>query len=247
MRLSRRELERYSRQLSYRELGKAGQKKLKKASVLVVGAGGLGSSISLYLTAAGVGKLRLVELDRLELSNLNRQILYEEGDVGEKKVKLAKERLSKLNSEVEIEALDKKVQKENLSEVVSGMDGIVDATDNFETRYLLNEASFKEKVPFFHGAVEGLEGRASTIIPGETACFRCLYPEPPTKKTPPVIGTTAGIIGEIQATEVIKYFAGIGKLLKNELLIYNGRRMEFRKVKVKKDPKCPVCSNYRRK
>jgi len=240
------ELERYDRQIMIAEIGEVGQEKLKRARVFIAGAGGLGSSAAIYLTAAGVGKICVVDHDSVELSNLNRQILHWEKDRGKKKVFSPREKLRKINHEVNVEAIEETITEANVFQLIAGFDLIVDAMDNLPTRYLLNKAAIEKNIPFFHGAVYGFEGRAMTIIPGETACLRCMYRGDIPKEKFPVIGVTPAVIGCIQATEVIKYIVGIGELLKNRLLIYDGLDMIFTEFKVKKDPQCEHCGHMRK-
>jgi len=240
------ELERYDRQIMIAEIGEGGQEKLKRARVFIAGTGGLGSSAAIYLTAAGVGKICVVDHDRVELSNLNRQILHWDEDVGKKKAASATEKLKKINHEVKIEAIEETITEANVYQLVDGFDLIVDAMDNLPTRYLLNKAAIEKNIPFFHGAVYGFEGRAMTILPGKTACLRCVYRGDIPKEKFPVIGVTPAVIGCIQATEVIKYIVGIGELLKNRLLIYDGLDMKFTEFKVKKDPQCEHCGHMRK-
>jgi molybdopterin/thiamine biosynthesis adenylyltransferase len=240
------ELERYDRQIMIADIGEEGQEKLKKARVFIAGAGGLGSPAAIYLTAAGIGKICVVDHDRVELSNLNRQILHWDEDMGKKKVSSAREKLKKINHEVKVEAIEKTITEASVFQLIAGFDVIVDAMDNLPTRYLLNKAAIEKNIPFFHGAVYGFEGRAMTIIPGKTACLRCVYRGDIPKEKFPVIGVTPAVIGSIQATEVIKYIVGIGELLKNRLLIYDGLDMKFTEFKVKKDPQCEHCSHVRK-
>ena len=239
--LNQEELERYSRQIMINGFGEEGQGKLKMAKVFIAGVGGLGSVTATYLAAAGVGVIRIVDQDRVELSNLNRQILHHDEDIGKKKVDSAAKRLNGLNPEVKIEAIAEKITKANISKLVAGFDLIVDAMDNLPIRYLLNKTAIEKKIPFFHGAVNGFEGRAMTIIPGQTACLRCVYRGAVVEGSFPVVGVTPGVIGCIQATEVIKYIVGTGQLLGNRLLIYDGLSMKFTQFKVKRDPNCQHC------
>jgi molybdopterin/thiamine biosynthesis adenylyltransferase len=240
------ELERYDRQIMIANIGKEGQEKLKGARVFIAGTGGLGSAAAIYLTAAGVGKICVVDHDRVELTNLNRQILHWEKDIGKKKVSSAREKLKKINHEVKIEAIEKTITEANVSQLIAGFDVIVDAMDNLPTRYLLNKTAIEKNIPFFHGAVYGFEGRVMTIIPGKTACLRCVYRGDIPKEKFPVIGVTPAVIGCIQATEVIKYIVGIGELLKNRLLIYDGLDMKFTELKVKKDLQCEHCGHVKK-
>lgn len=240
--LAKNELERYHRQIMIDGFGEEGQEKLKKAKVFIAGAGGLGTIVAFYLTAAGVGKIRIVDPDRVELSNLNRQVLYWEKDIGRRKVELAKERLGSLNSGVQIEGFQETVTEDNVYDLLNGCDLMIDGLDNFPARFLLNKVAIEKNIPLFHGAVYGFEGRAMTIIPGETACLRCLYPETPSSRKNPVIGVTPAVIGGIQAAEAIKYVLKVGELLSGRLLIYDGLGSRFFEIDLKRDPECKECS-----
>lgn len=237
--LTKDELKRYERQISI--FGEDGQEKLKKAKVFIAGAGGLGSSISTYLTVAGVGKLRMVDNDIVALENLNRQILHWDNDIGKKKLESAAVKLKRMNPNVEVEVISETINKGNIDELVGDFDMIVDAMDNFAARYVLNKAALVKKIPLFHGAVHGFYGQATTIIPGKTACLRCIFPEAPPPTIPPVVGVTPGVIGCIQATEVIKYILGIGGLLENRLLMWDGLKAEMDEVPLEKNPRCEDC------
>ena len=240
--LTAAEFERYERQIIIQGFGKEGQEKLKKAKVFIAGAGGLGSPIAIYLVAAGVGTVRIVDHDTVELSNLNRQVLHWDGDIGKRKIDAALEKLKRLNQGVKVETMEETISEANVLSLVNGFDLIVDAMDNLPTRYALNKAAVEKNIPFFHGAVYGFEGRAMTIIPGQTACLMCIYRgHIPPKEKFPVLGTTPAVIGCIQATEVIKYIVGIGELLTNRLLVYDGLNLKFTEFKVKKDPNCEHC------
>jgi len=241
--LNEYELERYDRQIIMPGFGKSGQEKLKRAKVVVAGCGGLGSPLSVYLAAAGVGTIRLIDHDKVELSNLNRQILHWDKDIGRGKVKSAAEKLKQLNKGVNIEAIDETINEANISKLIGGCDLIVDAMDNMPARYLLNKAAIENDIPFFHGAVNGLEGRVMTVIPGKTACLRCIYHGLAPQEKFPVMGVTPAVIASIQATEVIKYVAGIGKLLANRLLVYDGLNIKFTEMAVEKDPDCEHCGH----
>jgi molybdopterin/thiamine biosynthesis adenylyltransferase len=245
--LTQGERKRYDRQMMIPEIGEEGQEKLKEAKVFVGGAGGLGSPVCIYLAVAGIGIIRIVDNDRVELSNLNRQILHWDDDIGKKKVDSAREKLTKLNPCVKIEVLNETIAEDNILKLTDGFDAIVDAMDNLPTRYLLNKAAIDRRIPFFHGAVSGLEGRAMTVIPGESACLRCLYRGPVPKEKFPVIGTTPAVVAAIQATEVIKYFVGMGELLTNRLFIYDGMSMEFNTFLVKPNPDCDHCGHVKGK
>ena len=239
--LSQEELNRYDRQILIPEIGREGQEKLKKAKVFVAGAGGLGSPVSLYLAAAGLGHIRIADHGVVDPSNLNRQVLHWPKDIGRLKVDSAREKLSEINPNAKIEITSMTINEKNISSMTDGFDAIVDAMDNFPTRYILNRMAVQKNIPFFHGAVRGLEGRAMTIIPGKTACFRCMYHGTPPAEKSPVLGATAAVIASIQVTEVIKYFTGMGDLLANRLLIYDGMSMTFREFKLKRNPECDHC------
>jgi len=241
--LTPEERERYDRQLRIREIGDAEQEKIKQAKVIIAGSGGLGSPAAIYLAAAGVGTIRIIDHDKVELSNLNRQILHWDKDIGRNKVDSAAEKLNQLNPHIKIEAVQETIDEANASRLVAGFDLIVDGLDNLPTRYLLNKAAIENDIPFIHGTVYGLEGRAMTIIPGKTACLKCVYRAliPPGKC--PALGAVPAVIGCIQATEAIKYIMGIGKLLTNRLLIYDGLNMKFTELLTRRDPDCEHCGN----
>jgi len=236
------ELERYSRQILIRGFGEEGQQKLKNAHVLVAGLGGLGSPASTYLVAAGVGHLTILDAERVELSNLNRQILHWQLDVGRSKAGSAVEKLWGMNPKAKIESRLEKVTSENAVKLIKGADIVVDGMDNYPTRYILNEACVHNRIPFIHGAVEGLVGQLATILPGKGPCLRCIIPkEPPLKPVFPVLGTTPGVIGCLQAMEAIKLIVGIGKPLVGRMLFFNGEDMTFDIIEARRNPKCPVC------
>lgn len=239
--LNKDELVRYSRQIIIDGFGEPGQEKLKKAKVLVAGVGGLGSPISIYLAAAGLGRIRIVDSDQVDLSNLNRQVLHWTRDIGKDKVSSALNKLKDINPDIEIEAINETIDENTAHRLVGDSDVIVDAMDNLETRFILNRLSIEKNIPFFHGAVRAFEGRVTTFIPGQTACFACVYKSVFPEQKFPVLGTTAAVIGSIQATEVIKYITGTGKLLTNRLLVFNGLTMEFSEFKIQKDPHCAQC------
>ncbi|MDD5190927.1 MAG: HesA/MoeB/ThiF family protein [Dehalococcoidales bacterium] len=232
---------RYDRQIMITGFGVDGQEKLKRARALIAGSGGLGSPAAIYLAAAGIGTIRIIDHDKVELSNLNRQILHGDKDIGRKKIESAKEKLGQINGSVQIEALHETIDENNVDELTAHCDVIIDAMDNLPTRFLLNKAAIKHRVPFIHGAVYGLEGRAMTVIPGETACLGCIYQGAPPKVKFPVLGTTPGVIGTIQATEAIKFITGIGELLTDRILIYDGLKMKFSEIAVKRNPECRYC------
>jgi adenylyltransferase/sulfurtransferase len=240
--LTQGERERYDRQIMIRGFGEEGQEKLKKARVLIAGAGGLGSPAAIYLTAAGVGAIRIVDSDHVEQSNLNRQVLHWDEDTGRSKVSSAREKLTRLNPGVTVEGIQEVISEATISGLVEGCDAIVDAMDNLPTRYLLNRMALEKKIAFFHGAVYGFEGRAMTIIPGTSACLRCVYRGVIPGEKFPVVGVAPAVIGAIQAAEVIKYLVGTGELLTNKLLVYDGLTMTFTALQVKRDPRCAHCS-----
>ena len=240
--LTEKERQKYDRQMMIYGFGEAGQEKLKKAKIFIGGAGGLGSPAAIYLAAAGIGTLRIADHDTIELSNLNRQVLHWEENVGGKKVASAASKLRKLNPDIKIETTAETITVENASRLVGDADGIVDAMDNLPTRYILNRTAIEKGIPFFHGAVYGFEGRAMTVVPGESACLNCLYHNARVPKEKfPVIGVTPAVIGCIQATEVIKYLTGLGELLTNRILNYDALRMRFTEFTIKPDPGCEHC------
>jgi adenylyltransferase/sulfurtransferase len=237
-------MERFIRQMAISGFGREGQQRLEQSCVLVVGMGGLGCSASLYLAAAGVGRLILMDPQRVELSNLNRQILHWEGDVGRYKVESAIEKLLSLNPRLKVEGRREEANARNLQELVERADVVVDGTDNYATRYLLNEVCVRLGKPFVHGAVEGFLGQITTILPGKGPCLRCIFPHPPPEKEgPPVLGATAGVVGCLEAMETIKLLTGLGEPLVGRLLIFDGKGMHFEEVRVNRRADCPVCSN----
>jgi len=241
--LTSHERERYHRQIMIDEIGEPGQEKLKAASVFIAGAGGLGSPASIYLAAAGVGKIRIVDNDSVELSNLNRQILHMEDDIGKKKTDSALEKLSRQNPAVNIDTLCETITVENARQLIGGCDLIVDAMDNLATRLVLNRVAVDLNIPLIHGAVGGFEGRAMTVLPGKGACLRCIRRGPVPREVFPIIGVAPAVISAIQAAEVIKFILGIGKLLIGRLLIYDGLAMTFTEFRVKRNPDCEHCKN----
>lgn len=243
--LSQDELKVYDRQIMMPELGEEGQEKLKNARVFIAGAGGLGSPVALYLAAAGTGTIIVADNDSVEMSNLNRQVLHWRKNVGCKKIESAREKISSLNNFINIETIDKTITEDNITGLTEGCDAIVDAMDNIVSRFALNKAAVKWNIPLFHGAVNGMEGRATTIIPGKTACIGCMYRLDVKLSKFPVLGVTPGLIGIIQATEVIKYITGIGDLLENRLLIYDGMDLRFKEFRLTRNPECTECSSIK--
>jgi adenylyltransferase/sulfurtransferase len=244
--LSERELERYDRQMLLPEIGQAGQEKLKRSEVMIAGAGGLGSPVAIYLAAAGVGSLKIVDHDRVSLSNLNRQILHGDADIGDRKVDSAARRLIRLNSEITVEAVAETLTEANVLALSAGCDVLVDALDNVATRFILNQTALMQGIPLIHGAVNGFEGRAMTIIPGRSACLRCMHsgraPASGSSKFP-VVGVVPGVIGAIQAAEVIKVLLNIGTPLVNRLMVYDGFSMSCREFKININPQCEHCGS----
>ena len=247
MTLTAAERARYARHLILPEIGEAGQLRLKQGSVLIVGAGGLGSPASIYLAAAGVGRIGLVDFDRVDATNLHRQVLYGTSDVGAPKLAAARTRLEDINPEVAIETHDAALTSDNALDLFRGYDVILDGTDNFATRYLVNDACVLLGKPNVYGSIFRFEGQASVFFAKEGPCYRCLYPEPPPPDLVPscaeggVLGVLPGVVGTIQATEAIKLIAGIGETLVGRLLLFDALRMSFRQMKLRKDPNCAVC------
>jgi adenylyltransferase/sulfurtransferase len=247
MDFSEEQIKRYSRHIILSEVGGRGQKKLLNSKVFLVGAGGLGSPAAFYLAAAGVGKLGIVDNDDVDHSNLQRQILHSSKDVGFPKALSAKATLEALNPDVEVIPYMQRLTSENIMDIIKDYDVILDGSDNFPTRYLVNDACVLMGKPLSHGSIFKFEGQVTTIVPGETPCYRCLFETPPPADMVPscqeagVLGVLPGVIGCIQATEVVKLLLGKGELLKGKLLLYNALTMEFTKVRIRKNPNCPVC------
>jgi len=247
MGLSQDQIARYSRHLLLPEVGVEGQEKLCNAKVLCIGTGGLGSPLGLYLAAAGIGTLGLVDFDIVDQSNLQRQIMHGESTVGKLKVDSAKDRLADMNSDVEVITYNTRLSSENAMEIFKDYDIIVDGTDNFPTRYLANDAAVLLGKPYIYGCILRFEGQASVFHSKEGPCYRCLYPEPPPPGLVPscaeggVLGVLPGIIGLIQATEVVKLILGKGETLVGRLMIFDALAMKFREMKLRKDKDCPIC------
>jgi adenylyltransferase/sulfurtransferase len=245
--LSQEEILRYSRHLIIPDVGVTGQRRLKAARVLMVGAGGLGSPIGLYLAAAGVGTLGIVEFDTVDVTNLQRQVLHGTKDVGRKKVESAKERIRDVNPHVQVVAHETRLTSDNALEIIRGYDLVVDGTDNFQTRYLVNDACVLLGKPNVYGSIFRFEGQSTVFCTADGPCYRCLYPEPPPPGMVPscaeggVLGILPGLVGLVQATETVKLVAGIGEPLVGRLLLVDALRMQFRTVKLRRDPRCPAC------
>src|SRR5271170_7229186 len=245
--LSNEEILRYSRHLIMPEVGMEGQLKLKNAKVLLIGTGGLGAPLGLYLAAAGVGRLGLVDFDVVDFTNLQRQVTFGTSDVGKYKSEAARNRLSNLNPDIQIESFETQLTSANALELFKDFDIIVDGTDNFPTRYLVNDACILLGKPNVYGSIFRFEGQATVFGMPEGPCYRCLYPEPPPPGLVPscaeggVLGVLPGIVGSIQAMETIKLILGRGESLAGRLLLYDALEMTFRELKVRKNPKCPIC------
>ena len=249
--LTNEEIERYSRHLILPEVGVEGQLKLKNARVLLVGTGGLGAPMALYLSAAGAGTLGLVDFDVVDRSNLQRQVIHGTGDVGRKKVESAAASIAEINPNVRVVKHDLALSSENALDIFKDYDIVADGTDNFPTRYLVNDACVLLNKPNVYGSIFRFEGQASVFAVEDAPCYRCLYPEPPPPGLVPscaeggVLGILPGIIGLIQATEVVKLILGQGESLKGRLLLYDALAMRFRELKLRKDPECPICGPHR--
>ena len=249
--LTNEEIERYSRHLILPEVGVEGQLKLKNARVLLVGTGGLGAPMALYLSAAGAGTLGLVDFDVVDRSNLQRQVIHGTGDVGRKKVESAAAAIAELNPNVRVVKHELALSSENALDIFKDYDIVADGTDNFPTRYLVNAACVLLNKPNVYGSIFRFEGQASVFAVEDAPCYRCLYPEPPPPGLVPscaeggVLGILPGIIGLIQATEVVKLILGQGESLKGRLLLYDALAMRFRELKLRKDPECPICGPHR--
>jgi molybdopterin/thiamine biosynthesis adenylyltransferase len=243
------EIKRYSRHIILKEIGGAGQKKLRDARVLVVGAGGLGSPAAYYLAAAGVGTIGILDSDVVDVSNLQRQILHRTADIERYKVDSAAEKMQALNPNVRVEKHRVRLNSGNAESTIEQYDVIIDGVDNFPSRYLLNDVCFFRKKPLVEAGVLQFLGQIMTILPGEGPCYRCLFPEPPPDGAVPscqeagILGAVAGILGTLEATEAIKLIAGIGAPLKGRLLVYEALAGTFRTIQVKRNPKCPLCGD----
>jgi adenylyltransferase/sulfurtransferase len=250
MAFTEEQLERYSRHILLPEVGGKGQKKMAQAKVLIIGAGGLGSPVAFYLAAAGVGTIGIMDGDRVDLSNLQRQIIHHTDNVGQLKVHSAKEKMLALNPDITVLTFDTHLNADNALDLFKQFDIIVDGTDSFPVKFLINDAAFFSKKPLVHGGILRFEGQLMTVIPEQSACYRCVFIEPPPAGVIPscqeagVLGALAGIIGTLQGTEVLKHILGIGKLLTNRILKYNALQTEFREVRIRKNPHCPLCGDH---
>jgi molybdopterin-synthase adenylyltransferase len=237
--------QRYLRQLIIPGWGDETQEKLAAATVLVAGAGGLGGPAALYLAAAGLGKIRIVDSDKVELSNLNRQILHDESSLGRDKTASASERLAGLNSSILIEPLCRRITDETIAELTEGVDVIVDCLDSFASRMVLNRQAVKSRIPLVHAGIAGTGGQLTVFAPAESGCLACLFPEKvaDSEGPLPVLGATAGVLGSLEAMEAIKLVSGLGDPLVGRLLLFDGFSGDFREVHLEKNPRCPVCSD----
>lgn len=248
LRLTPEQVERYSRQIMIPDFGGTGQIRLRESKVLVIGAGGLGSPAAFYLTAAGIGTLGIVDHDQVELSNLQRQILHSTLDLGKEKLQSAREKLSRFNPEVEIQTYSTLLDEANAPEIFALYDFIIDGSDNFATKFVVNDAAVSLKKPFSHAGILRFQGQTMTVIPQKSACYRCVFREPPPPGEIPgceqagILGAIAGTIGSIQATEAIKFLIGMEEdLLVDRLLVYDAKKLNFRTVEVRRDPRCQAC------
>lgn len=241
------QLQRYSRHIILPEVGGKGQKRILGAKVFVVGAGGLGCPVGYYLAAAGVGTIGIIDNDSVELSNLQRQIAHNTKRLGMLKVESARETFEALNPDVKVVGIKERITKDNIMDIIKDYDIVVDGSDNFPTRYLVNDACVLTKKPLVSGAILKFEGQVTTIVPGEGHCYRCLFEEMPPPGLVPscqeagVLGAITGVVGALQATEVLKLILGKGDILKNTLLMYDALRTNFRRIKVPRNKNCPVC------
>jgi len=241
------QIERYSRHIILKEVGGKGQKKLLDGKVLIIGAGGLGSPVALYLAAAGVGTIGIADADVVDLSNLQRQVIHHTTDIGKPKVISAKEKMEAINPDVKVNVYQTWINAENILDIIKDYDFIIDGTDNFAAKFLINDACVMAGKPYSHGGILHFIGQTMTVKPGTSPCYRCVFPAPPPPDSIPscsqagVIGVLAGVIGSIQATEAVKFLIGVGELLTGRLLIYDAEGMDFRNVNLKKNSKCPVC------
>ena len=242
------QIERYSRHIILPEVGGSGQQKMLEARVLLLGAGGLGSPAAYYLAAAGIGNLGIVDFDRVDLSNLQRQIIHSTERIGMLKTESAKKTIKALNPDVNVTLYNERLDSSNIMNLIEGYDYIVDGSDNFPTRYLVNDACIMRNKTLIHGSIYRFEGQVTVFKPGDGPCYRCLYPEPPPPGMVPncqeggVLGVLAGVIGNLQVVEVLKLVLGIGKPLVGKLLIYDALNTEFRNLRLRKDTNCPICS-----
>lgn len=245
--LNEQQRERYARHIMLESFGEEGQQRLLDGKVLIIGVGGLGSPAAIYLAAAGVGTIGIADPDVVELSNLQRQIAHSGNDLGSPKVTSAQQKMTALNEDVHVVSYQLRIDPENIANLIDAYDFVIDATDNFAAKFLINDACVSAGKPYSHGGILKFDGQSLTVLPGESPCYRCIFPEPPPAETAlacsraGVIGVLPGIIGTIQATEAIKFLLGKGDLLAGRLLTYNALSMKFREVPIRQNPDCPVC------
>ncbi|MBF0432840.1 MAG: HesA/MoeB/ThiF family protein [Fibrobacteria bacterium] len=247
MQFTEENLERYSRHILLQDVGVEGQEALSQAKILIIGAGGLGSPAALYLAAAGVGTIGIADADVVDLSNLQRQVIHFTKDLNKPKVLSAAEKMQAINPELKVDSYHEFLTAKNIRAIVRKYDFVIDGTDNFAAKFLINDACVMEKVPFSHGGVLRFDGQTMTVYPGESACYRCVFGAPPPKGSVPtcseagILGAIAGMLGTMQATEALKHVIGIGERLTNRLLSFDAKNMQFRTINVNKNPKCAVC------
>ncbi|QSV46114.1 HesA/MoeB/ThiF family protein [Geobacter benzoatilyticus] len=247
--MTKEQTERYARHIMLEKVGHAGQERLLAGKVMIIGAGGLGSPIALYLAAAGVGTIGLADSDRVELSNLQRQIAHHTADLGRPKVVSAREKITAMNPDVNVTTFETRVDSSNIKGIIENFDFVIDATDNFDTKFLINDACVSIGKPFSHGGILQFNGQTMTVLPGKSPCYRCIFPDPPENEEVAtacsragVMGILPGIIGSLQATEAIKHLLDIGDLLTGRLLTYNALSLKFREIPIKQNSNC-ACSN----
>lgn len=252
MSLTERQIERYSRHIILEQIGLPGQERLLTSRVLVIGLGGLGSPAALYLAAAGVGVIGLLDGDEVDVTNLQRQVIHHTADIGRRKVDSARDKINAVNPDVTVRTHDVWARADNIRAIIREYDFVIDATDSFAAKFLINDACYFERIPFSHAGILQFEGQMLTVLPGQSACYRCLFRSPPASGSMPacaqagVLGVLPGVIGSLQATEAIKHLLGIGTLLADTLLTYSALTMEFHRVRLARNANCPLCGPHPR-